>query len=180
MSTVLNGTGVTYADGTTDVTHTPASTGLVSSSGTTVVVTTSIPSWAKRVTIALLDVNTSATANLLMQLGTSSGYETSGYTGSVDSWATTASTTAWPTTGCELTQGPTNLQYISGVVTLILVASNTWVITFTGGANTATSGVAQNSQSGGSKTLSGALTSVRITTTAGTATVSLSTSVLYD
>lgn len=176
MSTVLTSTGVTYPDGTTDVTHTPAPTGVVSNSGTSFVLTTSIPSWAKRITVGIRNLTVSATASPIIQLGTSGGYEVSGYTGSTDLWSTTASVSTMSALGIELANGEATGQRIEGTLTLMLTTGNTWVYTFIGGG----SSTLQTSSTGGSKTLSGTLTSLRMTTVAGTATVSSTTYVLYE
>jgi len=177
MATSLTSTGVTYADGTTDVTHTPATTGVVSSSGTSFVITTAIPSWAKRITIGITALSVNATASPIIQLGTASGYETTGYTGSTDFWTTTASVTVMSTLGFELANGLTSSASVDGTMTLMLATGNTWVCTFTGGDSV---GVITSS-TGGSKTLAGVLTSIRMTTVAGTASLNnVDTYVLYE
>lgn len=51
-----------------------------STSGTSVPFT-GIPSWVKRITLMLNGVSTNGTSQIIFQLGTSSGYETSGYSG---------------------------------------------------------------------------------------------------
>jgi hypothetical protein len=51
-----------------------------STSGT-VVDFTGIPSWAKRITVMFNGVSTNGSSQIIFQLGTSSGYETSGYEG---------------------------------------------------------------------------------------------------
>lgn len=176
MATTLNGTGVTYPDGTSDTTHTPVIKTRQSLTGTSVDIT-GIPSWVKRVMIVMEGVSCSATANTLIQLGTASGFETTGYVGSVDSWGTTTSVTAWPVTGCEITQGVTASQSYSGIATFMLVTGNIWVMTFNGGGEV----TGQAEMSAGTKALLGALTQFRITTTAGTATFDGGhVNVLYD
>ena len=122
----------------------------------------SIPSWAKRITIMFVGVSTSgATTPLYMQLGDAGGTETSGYLGSAakttDSLATVGVNL---TTGFPIDANSTNPMTRHGKIELVLqkASTNTWVYTsMMGRSDTGSACVA-----GGSKSLSQALTSVAI------------------
>src|SRR5690606_27685182 len=104
----------------------------VTASGTSVEFT-SIPSWVKRITINYVGVSTSGTSDLIVQLGDSGGYETSGYSGAASRTSTTV-VTANHSTGFLHTyawDGPFIL-HGSVVLTLVDSATNTWAYTFNG------------------------------------------------
>jgi hypothetical protein len=127
-----------------------------------------IPSWAKRVTVMFSGVSTSGTSNIQVQIGTSSGIETSGYLSyfgfvqsisNINASTNTAGYGLWHGSGSDIHHIP---------VVLHLVSGNTWIQNHAGafwnGTNT-------HMQSGsGNKTLSGTLDRVRITTVNGTDT----------
>lgn len=176
MSTTLNGTGVTYPDGTSDVTHAPVLTTEQNLSSTYVDVT-GIPSWAKRVSLTFRNVSPSAAANISIQLGTSGGMVTSGYVGAVDTWTTSSGVAAWSGNSCEIASIATATNSITGIATFVLVTGTTWVMSSVGATVNAT-GIHQGA---GSIPLGNTLTQLRFTTVAGTATFdSGSISVLYD
>jgi hypothetical protein len=138
-------------------------TAVASTSGTSIDFT-SIPSWVKRITVMFQGVSTSGTSNIQIQLGTSSGFTTTGYLGStavVGSSPTVQSFTA----GFDMYGAMTAATAAYGAITFSLIGSNAWV------ANgiIATSLVGANSISG-TKTLAGTLDMVRITTVSGTDT----------
>jgi len=128
---------------------------------------TSIPAWVKKITIMFSGVSTNGTSIVLIQMGDSGGYETSGYLGSA-SYATTAVGAANHSSGFQLATGAAAGDLIHGLLTLALLdaSSNTWVISGTLGRSdiTATYTLA------GSKALSAALDRVRLTTAGGTDT----------
>jgi hypothetical protein len=124
---------------------------------------TSIPAGTRRITLALAGVSTSGTSSIILQLGDSGGVETSGYaSGSVSAVNAAASAGATATNGIILAvTGPTSVHH--GIVTLQHMGSNLWAV---GGA-LGRSDVAVGTTCGGSKTLSGELTSLRLTTAGG-------------
>jgi hypothetical protein len=125
---------------------------------------TGIPSWVKRITVMFSGVSTNGVTLVIVQLGTSSGIEATGYTGGVatlqNSGATISSdiSTAFPLS----TANAANSIY-NGVATINLMGSNKW-------AHQSVVGAANNQVAtcGGTKTLSGTLDRIRITTANGT------------
>jgi hypothetical protein len=121
-----------------------------------------IPAWAKMITVMLVGVSGDGTSPLLIQTGDAGGIETSGYTstarntggGSTDSSA-----------GFILEASGVAASAVHGFVTLFL--ENSSAFTWVSGGNLFTSGNTLTS-SAGSKSLSAALTTVRITHVNGT------------
>ena len=155
---------------------TPAKLSQPSTLGTVVATTsgtaidfTGIPAWAKRITVMLNGVSTTG-SNIIVQLGTSGSFETTGYDGG--SWQANTTITAY-STGFML--GNSNAAAANVKETLVLnlfdPATNTYVAFGTGAVNSAGGGNAHIQ--GGSKALSGALTRIRITTVNGTDTFDL-------
>jgi len=128
---------------------------------------TGIPSWAKRVTVNVSGASTNGTSPLLVQIGTASGVETTGYLGSSGYIQNASqSLTAALSSGVYLIKdsAATNLTHGVVVFTLTDAATNTWAIMglFGNSNNVVPSLVA------GSKALAGTLDRVRFTTTNGT------------
>jgi len=149
-------------------------TAVASTSGTSIDLSTTIPSWVKRITVVLSGVSTNGTGNWLVRIGSGS-FQATGYT-STASYMTTTPSTASDTTGFIIrTDNASN--NISGVMTLINITGNSWVESWAGGGNT-------NNQSyvgGGAVTLSGTLDRVRILTANGTDTFDAGTiNILYE
>jgi len=120
---------------------------------------TNIPSWVKRITIVLNGVSANATGAWLLQIGDAGGYETSGYAGTVDSWAASPNAALWPGTGFRLNQSTTTAATVTNAIaTLVLLGSNTWVFQYVGGNTNA----AALNLSAGAKTLSDTLTQIRL------------------
>jgi hypothetical protein len=114
-----------------------------------------IPTWAKKIIVTFVGVSTDGTSALLIQIGDAGGIETSGYSSSASAGTTDASSTA----GFLVTQAFVAAGTAHGSVHLTLheAASFTWV---------ANGNVAHNGSSitsAGSKALSAALTTVRVT-----------------
>ena len=136
------------------------------SASTTTIDVTSIPAWAKRVTILFAGVSTNGTSQPLVQIGDSGGIEPTGYLGSscsaVNASATIGSTF---TTGFGIHAiNAGNVMHGAMTLTLADSSTNTWVASHSiGYSNTSVS-----SCGGGSKSLSGVLDRVRITTVNGT------------
>ena len=133
----------------------------------TVVATTSgtefdftIPAWVTRIDILLAEVSLSGTDNILVQIGDSGGIETTEY---VSTRAAVTSTTATASSTAGFIVAGGNAGFIaSGVASLRLLnaATNLWVLSSTIKASTVFIHLG-----GGSKALSAALTTVRITRT---------------
>jgi hypothetical protein len=134
-------------------------TAVASTSGTAIDFT-GIPATAKRVTVLFNGVSTNGTSAIQVQLGTSSSFETTGYSSVAQASNTVASSTSGLVLG-----GVSATDIRSGQMIISAMGSNTWVSTGTNrtllGGSWAMSG---------DKTISGTLTRVRITTMNGTDT----------
>lgn len=102
-------------------------TAVATTSGTTVSLSTTIPSWAKRVTLLFNAVSTNGTNELLVQIGDSGGFDTSGYVS--ESARTTAAGTAIATSTAGFIIGSSlSTNSVSGEMILSLTGTaNTWV-----------------------------------------------------
>lgn len=139
-----------------------ASTVTATTSGTSVTLTGTVPSTAKRVTVVLDQVSTSGTSPVLVQLGTSGPtWITSGYSGTADNaYGTPTAYTAG--IGIERTSAAAGSR--SGILTLTKITGNTWVANYTGTNGT-------DMCLGASRVaLGAALTNLRLTTVGGTDT----------
>lgn len=119
-----------------------------------------IPSWAKNITVMVVGLSTSGTSNLQLQLGISSGIDNTGYT----SEASQGTGSVFVTTGFAITQTIAATSIMQGIISIANVTGNTFVASGNIGFN-ATYTLAVST---GSKTLTGALTTLRITTVNGT------------
>jgi hypothetical protein len=186
MSMVIDGTnGLTFNNATTQ-----ASAGLVVgsasaiTSGTAVASTsgtsidfTGIPAWVKRITVMFNGVSISSTSYILIQLGTASGVETSGYSG-YSSYLQGGGGALSNTNGFNLYGiGSNAAAAIYGSMVCTLVSGNIWVV----------NGFFQNTNSWiqaipvGGKTTAATLDRIRITTNSGTDTFDAgSINILYE
>lgn len=129
-------------------------------------ISTSIPAGTKRIDIGVAGGSTNSDSNnkWLIQIGDSGGFETTGYSsGATNDNGTRVTSTA----GFIVTNAEAAALSWSGVITLLLIdaANNTWVES----GHLTDVGSGANSESGGHKSLSGELTSIRWTTVGGTA-----------
>ena len=125
----------------------------------------SIPSWVKRITVVLSGVSTTGSSDLLIQLGTSGGIQTTSYLGAVSS-GNNAIVTSALSSGFIVGNNNSASAVMHAVVTLINVTGNVWTMQAIGQrSDTTTYGF-----TAGSVTLSGVLTTVRLTTVSGTPT----------
>jgi hypothetical protein len=150
-----------------------------STSGTSIDFT-GIPSWVKRITVMLSGVSTSGTVNVSLQIGSGS-VETTGYVGS-SARITSTPAAAWDTpltTMFQLGGYNANTDTLSGTAILNLIGSNIW--TLTGSVFRSSGATPAICFFSGSKTTSGTLDRVRITTTNGTDTFDAGTvNILYE
>ena len=135
----------------------------VSASGTSVDFT-SIPSWVKRITVMFSGVSLSGSSDLLIQVGDSGGFETSGYL-STSSASSSGGTGISNSTAGFVIRSASAASITSGVMALVTLESNLWVSSYSGKQSSTVAVV-----NGGNKTLSDTLTQVRITTVNGTDT----------
>lgn len=162
--TVPAGTGTVAVNGLSS--NIVSGTVTASTSGTAIPFT-GIPSWVKRITMMLNGVSTGTTGTspFIIQLGTSGGYVTSGYTGSA-SGTGGFSTNA---TGFWIMNVPAAASVCSGLVTIALLDATNNIWAESGAVGDATSTSTAITTSGWSVALSGALTQIQLTTVAGNA-----------
>jgi len=152
-------------------------TAVASTSGTSIDFT-SIPAWVKRITVMFSGVSVSGTSVIQVQLGTSSGVETTGYSTMVGLISTTNNTTRGViyTSGFGLSSSGAASDTWRGNIVFTLVTGSAW--TGTGNFYNSTDGV---TISAGTKTTAATLDRVRITTVNGTDTFDAgSVNILYE
>jgi len=146
-----------------------------STSGTSIDFT-SIPSWAKRITVMFSGVSTSGTSNLLVQLGDSGGIESTAYTSQCQYIGIFGATS---TIGFVITASTPAADTLRGLVTICLVSSstNSWVASSSLAGSTGGNIIV----GAGGKALSSTLDRIRITTTNGTDTFDAgSINIMYE
>ena len=171
MSNVATNVPVTPAGGSIIT----SGTAVASTSGTSIDFT-SIPSWVKRITVMFNEVSLSGTSSYLIQIGsgsvTSTGYiSTSNGTNQSNGTGGVSSTSGFCWRSGSAAYG------VSGLMTLTLFSSNTWV-----SSHTSKSATTEATWGGGSSSnLSGSLDRIRITTLNGTDTFDAgSINILYE
>ncbi len=124
---------------------------------------TGIPSWAKKITVMLNSVSTNGTSLVQVQIGTSSGIETTGYL---------SGNSASNFLSSGFMTGANNIatDWRIGAMTITLLGSNLWIMSGSIGASASGAVSGQSYAMMGNKTLSGTLDRVRITTVNGTDT----------
>lgn len=146
----------------------------VTASGTAIDFT-SIPSWAKRITVMLDGVSTNGSSNIQIQIGDTGGIENTGYFSTASS-VSSAVQTSGSTTGYILSGNNTSTFNYSGVFNLCLNSLNKWNAS---GIHTQTT--IQTAYCAGSKILSATLDRIRITTVNGTDTFDSGTiNIMYE
>ena len=132
-------------------------TPIATTSGTTQSFT-GLPNTVTEITLMFSGISTDGVEELLVLLGDSGGYESSGYLSNVSAAASTDASTV----GFILTVGQTASELFSGEVTFSKFSGNKWVQkgSLINGQSSAAVRV-----SAGEKTLSGVLTQIRLTTT---------------
>ena len=126
---------------------------------------TGIPSWVKRITVMFNGVSTSGTSVPIIQIGAGS-ITISGYLSCGSDVNSGASASANQTIGYALGGNSAAAYVRHGLITLTLIATNTWVEAYSFGYSSS----AQSSSGGGSLALAGTLDRIRITTVNGTDT----------
>ena len=176
-------------DATQTLTNKTLSTGLVMgasaiTSGTVVATTsgtsidfTSIPSWVKRVTVMFSGVSTNGTSALCIQIGTSSGVETSGYASAYNNLGGGVAGTSTAAFGLTVSPVAANLYNGSLTITLLNASTNLWTLAGTL-AYAAGPGL---DLFAGSKALAAGLDRVRLTTLGGANTFDAgSINIMYE
>jgi hypothetical protein len=125
---------------------------------------TGIPSWAKRITVMFNGVSTNGSTAVILRMGTASSIEITGYLGGTANMfqGTGGAVIAFSTGFDSNMSGPTISR--NGLLTLVNLSGNIWCLA--GVISSDTGGGAASL--GGSKTLAGVLTQLRVTTANGT------------
>lgn len=140
---------------------------------------TGIPSWAKRITLMFSGVSTNGTSNWLIQLGTASGIENTGYLG-VGAYLGTGATGANYTTGFGLLIGGAT-HVMHGMIMISQLSSSANIWTCSGQLGGTGGGAGYIYSTAGAKSLAAVLDRVRITTVNGTDTFDAgSVNILYE
>lgn len=126
---------------------------------------TSIPSWVKKITIMLTGVSTNGTSSMIIQIGDSGGIETTGYLGAVGVINTATAAAAAANNGFAITNNSVAAGLYNGVCELSLEdsANNTWC----GKSNITRSDSGSAHYGAASKSLTGTLDRIRLTTSGG-------------
>ena len=153
-------------------------TAVASTSGTSIDFT-GLPAWVKRITVIFNVVSTNGTSTIQVQIGSSAGIVTSGYsatnTGMSSAVASSSITTGFPINGGVADAS----NVIAGNLILTNLTGNTWVSSHAVQARTSTAACAVGG--GVSPSLPGVLDRVRITTVNGTDTFDAgSINILYE
>lgn len=180
MAVVIDGTsGISSpdyeVDGVTGQVYPVVSGTAVTASGTSVDFT-SIPSWVKRITVMCSALSTNGSSSPIVRLGTSGGIQATSYTGSV--WLANTTNTL-NSTGFFISPSVSSSIVLESIITLCLLNSSTglWVASIVSSQTNSATGIVGS----GSKTLSGTLDRVRITTVNGTDTFDAgSINILYE
>jgi hypothetical protein len=166
MTLVLDGTNNTYLSATERGQLMTLSTAQATTSGTSIDFT-GIPSWSKKITVIFNNVSTTGISPVQVQIGAGAA-ETSGYAGATITYNTAGNSSSTATTGFLLDNGtaPTAAAARVGTVTIYNISGNIWI---TSGVYGFTNTTIMGSLSY-SKTTSGTLDRIRITTVNGTDT----------
>ncbi|WP_053068087.1 hypothetical protein [Vogesella sp. EB] len=149
------------ADGTPLVGQRMTLTAAVATTSGTVIDLTGFPSWAKRITVLPHNVSTNGNNNYLLQLGTPSGIENTGYSNNVNAVTGSSIVTVSSTSGILLSGASGTSTSVSGAIRMRLQSGNVWEIE----GDTIRNGEATNNKTVGNKTLAGVLDRIRLTTT---------------
>lgn len=124
---------------------------------------TGIPSWVKRITVMFNGVSTNGTAQYLLRIGAGS-YETTGYLSTVVGLFNTATVTASnPTDGFGLSVAQSATDTLTGHFSIVNISGNSWVL-----SGSLLKSISNIFTVAGSKTISGTLDRILITTANGT------------
>lgn len=149
-----------------------SATAVASTSGTAIDFT-SIPSWVKKITVLFSGVSLSGTDDILVQLGVSGSYSAT-YASTCAGMSAGGTNISTSTSGFII-RNAGNTSITSGVMTICLISTNTWVASFSGKQTTSAVQVG-----GGDVSLSGAVTSLRITDTGTNTFDAGSLNIIYE
>lgn len=125
---------------------------------------TGIPSWAKKISILIDEVSSTTNANLLVRIGDSGGFETTGYISrsAINVGTDYGNTTAYAIGGGGTVSASNNM---TGIVELMNITGNRWVMK---AILNDTSASGNGFSSSGVKTLTGTLDRVSVFNATGT------------
>jgi len=162
-SSILNGGSITLG------------TAVAATSGTSINYT-GLPSWVKRVSVMFDGISISGNNYILVRLGTSSGYEATGYKSQL-AITNTGSATANSTAGFIMHYNEA-ISTSSGTMTLSHMGNNLWT---SSGTYSWTGSTNSTIMSGGSKQLGGVLDRIQILAANGTDTFDAgSVNIMYE
>jgi hypothetical protein len=149
-------------------------TAVASTSGTSIDFT-SIPAGVRRITVMFKGVSTNGSSAVIVQLGDAGGFETTGYSGSVDFIEDNAAGTTF-STGFAIDRSLSASDVRTGQMVICSFGANNWNET-----STISTTLTSLCLGAGDKTLSDTLTQIRITTVNGTDTFDAgSINILYE
>ena len=163
-------------------TGTPSGVGILTSATvqnalTTEVLFSSIPSWAKRITVMFNEVSTSGTSAAQVRLGDAGGVENTGYNGQAGNLSAAPTVLS---SGFTFIAPPVAVGLYSGSMTLTLLGSNIWAANSIIGRSDV-SGTTSLQLCAGTKATSGVLDRVSITMANGTDTFDAGTiNIMYE
>jgi len=146
-------------------------TTVASTSGTTIDFT-SLPSWVKRITVMFSGVSTGGSSALIVQLGTSGGFVSTGYISGSETGTGSGSITSGLACGRAGVVTASSTYY--GFLQISTLGSNVWVAS----GNTWDASVCYTNAGG--ITLGGTLTQVRVTTVSADTFDAGSINILYE
>jgi len=173
----VTSTGTSIAQYNPSASLITSGTAVASTSGTSIDFT-SIPSWVKRITVMFNGVSTNGTANLLFRLGTSGGIASTGYSGRTSNIVSTTANGNNDTIGFVMGSGASAADIFYGSIIFTNLNANIWCAQ---GSFSQIGATAFTTFPSGAISLSGTLTTVRITTGNGTDTFDAgSINILYE
>lgn len=151
-----------------------------STSGTSIDFT-GIPSGVKRITVMFNGVSTNGSSVIVVRLGTSGGVVATSYVGASGGFISTGQAVGYYSTGFALESDGNATRVYNGNMVISNISGNTWTESHAMGLSATEGGGARVCNGGGYQSLSGALTTVRITTVNGTDTFDAgSINILYE
>jgi hypothetical protein len=145
----------------------PPTLGTVKAGTGAVIDYTLIPSWARRLKVAINGLSTNGASPIIILLGTSAGFQTTGYAGSVFNEVTTGGSAGGNysgTAGFPLVYTWASGGLLTGMIEFININENVWV----GSGQFGRADAAAFHRTAGAKDLGGVLDRLRITTANGT------------
>lgn len=154
---------------------------VATTSGTTIEFN-SIPAGVRRIKVKQRNVRLSGTSQVLLQLGTASSFETTGYIAGITVSRDGSTTVSFNSAaGFVSSIGSTATVGTTVDVVIERLDGNEWTASLSGTVNNNGSAISQGVSGGGEKTLSGELTRLRLNTVNGTDTFSVGkATVLYE